>query len=230
MSSKKKAIGKKSVRKSSVGRPQLTGEESKSDELKEQLLCVAKRHFSRHGVQGASLKAIADDAGVANSLINYHFRDKQGLLQACMESFARHKQDAVLRILAEPKSREELQIRLELFVDHLIVTVMEDPEGFEILQQEVRGGNMEILEIFEKTLLKGFKDVKEFFSRAQKNGLIREDLDPMILAVLLFSSSCDSSRKDVFAKTFFNVSFNEIEWRQRFTQHVVGLFLHGVLK
>lgn len=201
-----------------------------ADILKDEILRVARKHFSLHGVQGASLKAIAQDAGVASSLINYHFKDKNGLLNACMEGFATEKQAVIARILTEPKNKEELQVRLEVFVDQLIVSVLEDPDGFEIVQSEVRALNPEILKIFESTMLRGFKAVVQFFAQAQKNGLIRDDLDPMIMTSLLFTCSCDVSRKDVFAKAFFNVSFTEPQWRQKYIQNVVSLFLNGVLK
>jgi AcrR family transcriptional regulator len=205
--------------------------DSKSpDLLKDEILRVARKHFSLHGVQGASLKSIAQEAGVAGSLINYHFKDKNGLLNACLEGFASHKQAIVTRILTEPKTKEELRVRLEVFVDQLIVSVLEDPDGFEILQSEVRAKNPEVMKIFESTMLRGFKAVVQFMEQAQANGLIRDDLDPMIMTSLLFSCSCDSSRKDVFAKAFFNVSFSETEWRQKYIQNVVSLFLNGVLK
>ena len=204
--------------------------EQTSEELRATILKVARKHFALHGLQGASLKNIAEEAGVANSLLNYHFVDKNGLFEQCIELFAQSRMEALGRLLAEPKTQEELKIRLELFVDEVIRSVLDDPYGFEIIQQELKAGNPMVFEIFKNTMLKSFNGVMLFFTQAQNNGLIHSALDPMILATILFSSTCDSSRKDVMAKTFFKVSFTQPEWRQKFSHHVVTVMLNGVLK
>lgn len=94
----------------------------------------------------------------------------------------------------------------------------------------IKAGNPMIVKWFHDTLLTGFKNVVEFFKQAQRNGLIDRELDPFIVAVLFFSATCDSSRKDLLGKTFFNVSMEEAEYRKKFTRHVVTIFLNGVVK
>jgi AcrR family transcriptional regulator len=204
--------------------------ELSSEELKISILKIARKHFALHGFQGASLKSIAEEAGVANSLLNYHFADKTGLFKASLELFAQARMEALNRLLAEPKTKDELRVRLELFVDEILRSVLDDPYGFEIIQHEIKAGNPMILELFQNTMLKGFRGCMQFFADAQRNGLIQEELDPMILAAILFSTTCDSSRKDIFAQTFFNVSFTQPEWRQKFSRHVVTVMLNGVIK
>ncbi|MEV0379693.1 TetR/AcrR family transcriptional regulator [Nonomuraea sp. NPDC050643] len=44
---------------------------------------TALRHFAEHGVKGATLRAIADDAGVSLGLVQHHFGAKEGLRDAC---------------------------------------------------------------------------------------------------------------------------------------------------
>ena len=48
------------------------------------LLDAGRRHFARHGLEGARVDSIAGEAGVNKALINYHFRGKQGLYEAVM--------------------------------------------------------------------------------------------------------------------------------------------------
>lgn len=201
-----------------------------SEEVRQQIMSAALKHFALHGFQGASLKAIASDAKVAGSLINYHFKDKAGLFEACMEPFARGRMEALLRILAEPQSREDLRVRLTLFVDELIDGVLNNMESFEVVDREVRAGNPVILKIFENTMLKAFKGVIQFFGQAQSKGLISEEADPMILASLLFTSCCEVIRKEKLGQKFFNVSFRSQEWRQKFSANVVNLFMNGVVR
>jgi TetR/AcrR family transcriptional regulator len=203
---------------------------SGSDDVKATILGVARKHFALHGYQGASLKDIAEEAQVANSLLNYHFKDKAGLLGACMEPFGIKRMEAVQRILAEPRNKDELRVRMELFVEEMLASAVTDSYSHAIMDREGICGNPAVLKVFERTLLKAFHSAVAFFKAAQGKGLIRDELDPMIISALLFTSTCDAARKDILAKTFFNVSFEQEEWRRKFARHVVTLFLAGVVK
>jgi AcrR family transcriptional regulator len=204
--------------------------ELSSEELKAKICAVARKHFAMQGVAGASLKHIAAEAQVAGSLINYHFKDKDGLFRSCIEPFARGRMEAIQRILGDPKTAEEMRVRLELFIEEMQASVIADKDNFEILDREMRSQNPMVLKIFEETLLLAFKSVVHFFRKAQQNGLIVEELDPMILSSMLFTTTCDSARKDLLGKKFFNVSFEQAEWRHKFAQQVAAIFLKGVLK
>lgn len=201
-----------------------------SPEIKDLILKVARKHFAVHGFQGASLKDIASEVGVAGSLINYHFSGKEGLFKACTELFAHSRMEAINRLLDEPHNLTEFRVRLELFVDEMFVSIVSDPYGFDIIDREIRSENPLVLKLFEETLLQAFKNVVMFFQRAQQNGIIRGDLDPIIVASVLFTSTCDSARKDILAKRFFGNSLADPVWRKKFMQHLVSLFLQGVLK
>lgn len=204
--------------------------ELSSEELKGRLLTVARKHFAMHGMLGASLKDIAAEAQVAGSLINYHFTDKEGLFRACIEPFTRDRMEAIQRILAEPQNRDDMRVRLELFVEETQASVVAERDNFEIIDREMRSQNPIVFKIFEETMMHSFKAVVAFFRKAQDNGLLFDDLDPMILATALFTATCDSARKDFLAKRFFNVSFENPEWRRKYAQHLAGLFLRGVMK
>lgn len=204
--------------------------ELSSDELKLKILKVARKHFAIQGFSGASLKDIAQEANVAGSLLNYHFKDKAGLFQAALETYARDRMQAVQRILGEVHSREELAVRIQLFVEEMLASIQADPHTFDIIDREMRSGNQAILKIFQETMLVAFQSVVDFIQKAKDRGLLREEVDPMIAAVLLFSSTCDSARKDVIGKKFFKVTFSDPEWSARFAKHVVGLFMNGVAK
>ena len=49
------------------------------------ILDAAERIFGEHGFGGASMREIAQVAGVAQALLHYHFRNKEALYQAVFD-------------------------------------------------------------------------------------------------------------------------------------------------
>jgi len=49
---------------------------------REDILDAAEAQFARHGFEGASMRSIAEAAGVAQALLHYHFKTKEGLFEA----------------------------------------------------------------------------------------------------------------------------------------------------
>lgn len=49
---------------------------------REDILDAAEAQFARQGFEGASMRAIAESAGVAQALLHYHFKTKEGLFEA----------------------------------------------------------------------------------------------------------------------------------------------------
>jgi AcrR family transcriptional regulator len=52
---------------------------------KEDILDAAERLFARRGFDGTSMREIAQAAGVAQALLHYHFRTKEGLFEAMFQ-------------------------------------------------------------------------------------------------------------------------------------------------
>ena len=48
------------------------------------ILYAGERAFAEFGYDGASMRAIARDAGVNQAMISYYYGSKEGLLQAIM--------------------------------------------------------------------------------------------------------------------------------------------------
>lgn len=204
--------------------------EVSSEELKTRILTVAKKHFAMHGLAGASLKHIAKEAEVAGSLLNYHFKDKDGLFRAAIEPFTRDRAETLQRILSEPKTGEDMRVRLELFIEEIQTSVLADSDNFEILDREMRAQNPIVFKIFEETLLKSFMSVVNFFDKAKENGLLKEDTDPQMLAAILFTASSQTCRKNEMAEKFFKFSYRDPEYRRKFAKQLAEMVLRGVMK
>lgn len=55
------------------------------DARAEQIVAVAADHFARHGLAGASMSAIAKDAGVTRALVYHYFPGREALLEAVLQ-------------------------------------------------------------------------------------------------------------------------------------------------
>lgn len=55
-----------------------------AERTRAKLIAAAARHFAAGGYRAATVKGIADDAGVNASLVNRYFVSKEGLFEACL--------------------------------------------------------------------------------------------------------------------------------------------------
>jgi AcrR family transcriptional regulator len=221
---------KKTPRKTAKKRPGRPPKNTGPSEALPRILTVARKHFATFGLQGSNLKDIAAEAKVANSLITYHFGGKDGLFQACLMSPVKMRVEEINRLLEDPQTLEELKVRLQIFVEELILNHLKDPDIFETLQREVRADNPMAIRFFEETFLKCFYNVTEFFSRAKKRGLLSKTADPLMVSLLLFSITCDHAEKDHLAQKYMGKSLQDASWRKHMTTQIVELFMNGVTK
>ena len=62
--------------------------QARARETGEKILAAALKEFAEHGFAGASTRAVAAAAGVQHPLVNYHFKNKEGLWRAVLEATA----------------------------------------------------------------------------------------------------------------------------------------------
>lgn len=79
---------------------------------RERLLETAVRLFSRNGFDGTSVRAVADEAGVAWSLVRFYFKSKEGLREAT-ENYVMSSYLARVRAASSVESFEELESVIE---------------------------------------------------------------------------------------------------------------------
>jgi AcrR family transcriptional regulator len=121
----KRSDQSQSQTKAKVGRPQgSSADHTAKDDAKDLLLDAAIRLFAKKGFDGASVKDIADKAGVNVSLVSYHFSGKEGLYKTCLEQFGKNRLAATERLLQSPQTIEEAKLRLAMFIDEMPATFL----------------------------------------------------------------------------------------------------------
>lgn len=155
---------------------------------RELLLAAGMKVFAKMGFDGATIRQIADEAGVNVSLVSYYFQGKEGLFRAVVEPFAHSRLETAKRILQKPISREEFRVRLEMFIAEILRCHKEQPEIIQIINREFELGIPGARDIFEATFLEIFKRLCRFFREALDAGFLKKNVDPSIAATALFGS------------------------------------------
>lgn len=95
------------------------------------LLDVSERLFARHGVDGVSLRQIAQEAGKANTnVVQYHFKTKENLLRELLKWRVRSMEIPRTEMLERLKaSRQEYDVRSLLEILCLPLLDVRDKEG-----------------------------------------------------------------------------------------------------
>jgi TetR/AcrR family transcriptional regulator len=146
----------------------------------------ARRCFAANGFAGTSTRQIADDAKVAQSLLLYHFKSKDGLWRAVMaDSFQR-----ALRILndaaiAEPSKSATDQ--LGAGVRALVDVCASDPDFHRLAVFESHNPSDRFQSIIDSHLDRMAKRAAHFIKAAQEEGTVH-DGDPYLLYIVLFST------------------------------------------
>lgn len=115
-------------------RTKKVGRRSGSEDTKQAIIEAAQNHFALHGIDGASLRTIADTAEVDPALIVHYFRSKQRLyVESMMPLF---DGPAVLNKAIEGKD-SEIGIRLAT----AIISVMSEPNTQKLLLGALRSAS-----------------------------------------------------------------------------------------
>jgi len=194
------------------------------------LIQAAKRVFAERGYDGATVKEIAEAAGVNVSLVSYHFGGKEGLYRTCLEKFGRGRVESAERVLQAPTSAEEFRVRLAMFLDEFIEHHLSEPEIASILHRDCTAMDDTIIQdIFAKHFMKMFEKLIGFFADAKKAGILRSDVDPLITTGILFGGFVHILRTEPLGRKHFGVSIADKDFRKRMIDHALKNLTEGVL-
>jgi len=147
------------------------------------VLAAALRVFAREGVEGASMRAIAREAGCDASLIYYYFENKEAIFEAILDErvppIARQ-----VRRLANPRdprtTAEKLWAVIRLFHDHA-----SDPGLRSVIKGQALRGGPSMGNAVVRRLLPIQVAMRAIFRRGQRRGEVRPDLPPILAMMFL---------------------------------------------
>lgn len=198
------------------------------DKSRELLIQAGLKLFGQNGLEGTTVRDIAQEAGVNLSLVSYYFQGKEGLYRACIQEFARTKQLRAQELLKPAQSFEELRVKLRLLIETMIQDNLHEPNSCKMVLREIDAGLPLASDIFQETLLVSFKVLIDFFHSAQKKKILKKDIDPFAIAAVLHGTIFHMFRTDCVAKKYFNLSLEDKKHRDHMIDQFLNLLLGGI--
>ena len=193
-------------------------------------MAAAKLIFAEKGYDGATVKEIADTAGVNVSLISYHFKGKEGLLRACVERFGRERLQDTELFLQAPENKEDFKAKLRLWMGQFLRCQAEDVNVCTILHRENLMENKFLWELFEGTFVKTYEAVVKFVEAGRKRALVRKEVDPEIAANLIFGALVHYGKSQKAMKKISGISIADEKYRNTVAEQTISILLDGIMK
>jgi TetR/AcrR family transcriptional regulator, regulator of cefoperazone and chloramphenicol sensitivity len=135
---------------------------SKTD-ARQKIIDCARELFTRNGIEASSLRAVAAHAGVAPSLIIYHFGSKQGLCEAV-------DAELVKRFAAAYASQEPSLVGRSRALKELMLVA---PELLTYLGRALGEGGEATTGLVQRIMAAGLQDVRAL----KKANIVESDVD-----------------------------------------------------
>ncbi|CAA0087047.1 HTH-type transcriptional regulator TtgR [Zhongshania aliphaticivorans] len=158
-----------------------------SEQTRSSILDAAGEIFAQKGITRTRLTDVASAAGVTRGAIYWHFKDKEALIEAMMDRVGAPT-DAALEALSNRQDSEiqSLDMLRDVIIEAFIRTnqlpALEQITRFVFryaLCNESESLNARIDQDRELALDR----LQRFFSKAQKAGLVKKDINPQCLAI-----------------------------------------------
>ena len=145
---------------------------------------VALRVFADRGYDGASMDDVARAAGITKASIYHHVSGKEALLERGLGRAL----DALFAILGEPAARDGRAVdRLRHIVERVAETTLQLLPELTVLFR-VHGSSKSERNALDRR--RAFdRHVTDIIAQAQREGDVRRDLDPRLVARLIFGMS-----------------------------------------
>lgn len=148
-------------------------------DARERILAAARKSFATAGFDGASTRRIAKDAGVAQSLLLYHFGSKDALWRAVIddlfEGLAARMAEAA-RLARGGTARARLLTAIRAF----IALCAEDADIHRIMTIEGRQPSDRLRWLVDRHLRENFRQARSLIEEGQAAGCVRPG-DPTLL-------------------------------------------------
>jgi len=195
---------------------------------RELLLAAGLKLFADRGLNGTTVKEIAEEAGVNVSLVSYYFQGKEGLFVACLKPFGTSLLATAERVLKPAATAQEFEVRLRLFIEEFLEAHLRESEFTQILHRDCSPGNPEVRQLYSESFIHVFEAFVRFSEKARKSGILRPNLDPVVACGFLMGGLVQAIRMDFVLQDHFKQTIQDSKYREKMITEVVQNFMQGV--
>lgn len=195
-----------------------------------QILEAATRLFAESGIDGVSVKEIADAASSNVSLISYYFGGKTELYRTCLERFGNSRLESADKFLKTPESAIEFRLRLGMFIDEFFECHIAQPLISKLIHREMADNFSKTADIFQATFLSHFCKLGKYFQCAQAKGFIRADIDSQQVSALFFGGIVQFVNGRDIGKKFLHLNFEDPAYRELIRESILKIYCDGIVK
>ncbi len=192
--------------------------------VRRKLLNAARDSFIDSGFDGVSSKEIAARAGVNPAMINYYFKNKEGLSRTMML-------DAMSPLLEKISAAEESKTQLTLtgFLRGYMGTLAANPWLPKLVVREVLPDNGRLRGVFLTELAeRAAKLLPEIINREQQSKDLRTDLDPGLLMISVISLAVFPFLAAPLLEPVLDVSLTDTLLIDRLIEHTLDVLQRGI--
>lgn len=164
----------------------MLGRQTTSDTA-QRILDFASREFAARGYRGAALQRIADKAGVSKANIFHHFKSKDALYRAVIADAC---SDFLSGIQKASAISADFGERLRHLAHEHMHQILNRDATTQLILKEIYAGieggsQLQVVEVFRES----YDAMLAMFEDARAAGVLRADLDPRHLAVMLVATN-----------------------------------------
>ena len=138
-------------------------------ETREKIINAAVHEFARNGLEGTSTRAIANSAGIRQSLLVYHFQTKEELWREALLTTNKERRDNLVSRLRGLKGVDSVT-KLRLVFEDFVRFAAEHPEFHELMTHVAKSPGDQLNWVVEEYLGSAFATTGELIIIAQEQG------------------------------------------------------------
>ncbi len=174
------------IKKTTNHSPSVSSGSYHHGDLRQTLLDAAQHLIAQHGIEGLSLRKLAEQAGVSRTAPYHYFKDKQDLLGAiAAQAFAQRAQQATQRF-ADPRLSAAQCFRA-FFMDY-IEFATQSPAMYELMFGSTLWRGASPSEELKQQAYPCFQQQLAMIRQWQQQGLLPTQQDPLRLAQITWAT------------------------------------------
>jgi TetR/AcrR family transcriptional regulator len=161
--------------------------QQRAQDTRERILAAALVEFARHGFEGVSTRTVASRAGVQHPLLNYHFKNKEGLWRAVLAATGGGFVQRFSLRLAGLRGVDDVT-KLRLVQEEFIRFSAENPHFHMLMSQEAQRASRQLNWLVREIVKPYFDELVPLIRAAQRAGRYVEG-DPHHLQYLFIGAA-----------------------------------------